>query len=109
MFRRIVVLPRGNDAAQPALQRAMLCAAPTSDIAVLDVVYDRELIVRKVAHIFEVPCCLLTDDTGENHCQHPQPPLVRRLRWRIRDRWSCFRLRLGSWIAGVDLDERDDW
>jgi hypothetical protein len=28
---------------------------------------------------------------------------------RKRPSWSRLRLRFGSWIAGVDLDERDEW
>ena len=40
MFERIVVLSHGDDPAQPALQRAALCAARTSRVVVLDVVHE---------------------------------------------------------------------
>jgi hypothetical protein len=55
---------------------------------------------------------MLTDTTGVNHCQHPPlvyPPVPwrRRLRWGIQSRWAALRYRLGSWIAGVDLDPED--
>lgn len=33
----------------------------------------------------------------------------RRLRWTIAERWANLRLRLGSRIAGIDLNERQDW
>lgn len=39
----------------------------------------------------------------------PKPaPLTRTQRWRRNIRWKIetARLRVGSWIAGVDLDER---
>lgn len=39
----------------------------------------------------------------------PKPaPLTRPQRWRRNFRWKieAARLRVGSWIAGVDLDER---
>ena len=68
--------------------------------------------VRKAAAYVPVSCCLLTDATGVNHCQHPappRPPWRRRLRWRIQNRWSALRMRAGSWVAGVDLDQdRED-
>ncbi len=70
-----------------------------------------EPIVFKMPGWLPVSCCVLTDSTGENHCTHappPRPKWHRRLRWRISDRWSSFRLRLGSWIAGRDLNE-EDW
>ncbi len=40
MFERIVVLPHGDDPAQPVLQRAALCAARSSRVVVLDVVHE---------------------------------------------------------------------
>jgi hypothetical protein len=67
-------------------------------------------IVRKASYYMPVSCCQLTDSTGVNHCEHPPPPPVpwrRRLRWRISDRWWALRLRLGSWVAGRDLDEEE--
>lgn len=41
----------------------------------------------------------------------PAPPSGRRVRFR---RWRAdvvyrWRMRVGSWVAGVDLDEEDDW
>ena len=40
MFRKIVVLAEGNDPAQPALERAVLCASSATKVAVLDVVHE---------------------------------------------------------------------
>jgi hypothetical protein len=67
---------------------------------------------RKLSAWVPTTCCAMTDATGENHCNHtppPRPPWHRRTRWAISSWWSRLRLRLGSWIAGVDLDERDEW
>lgn len=68
--------------------------------------------VHKYAAFVPVSCCLLTDTTGINHCQHPLPPPPsrwQRLRWRTRERWHHLRMHIGSWIAGVDLHPEDDW
>jgi hypothetical protein len=67
---------------------------------------------QKLTAYLPVSCCMLTDTTGVNHCQHPPlvyPPVPwrRRLRWGIQSRWAALRYRLGSWIAGVDLDPED--
>ena len=37
----------------------------------------------------------------------PAPPLSRwlRARWRLSEQWWQVRRRVGSWIAGVDLDD----
>lgn len=70
-----------------------------------------ELNVRRLGAFVPVSCCVMTDTTGQNHCNHPLPPRPawhRRLRWRVRGWISRQRMRLGSWIAGVDLD-REDW
>lgn len=67
-------------------------------------------VVKMSAHI-PVSCCHLTDATGENHCEHPPPPPIpwrRQLRWRVQSWWSGRRMRLGSWVAGVDLDRDYD-
>lgn len=66
--------------------------------------------VNKLSTYMPVSCCVMTDTTGVNHCEHPPPPPVprlTRLRWRLRDRWSTFRMQLGSRVAGVDLDRED--
>lgn len=55
-------------------------------------------------------CCMLTETSGTNHCQHPPPPRIpwpRRAGWRMSGWWRRGRIRVGSWIAGVDLD-RDE-
>lgn len=41
----------------------------------------------------------------------PKPELSRlqRARWRLEARIDRWRLRLGSWIAGTDLDQQEDW
>jgi hypothetical protein len=67
-------------------------------------------IVHKASTYMPVSCCQMTDSTGVNHCKHPPPPPIpwrTRLRWRIRSRWDGLRLRLGSWVAGRDLDEEE--
>ena len=82
--------------------------------AVLDaVVTEGPLLVQKAGGYMPVSCCVLTDATGENHCDHepyvyPKPPIHRRVKWWVQSRWSSTRMRLGSWIAGTNLDERDD-
>ena len=70
-----------------------------------------ELVARKATTYLPVSCCVLTDTTGVNHCDHPQPPpppWARRLRWRLAERWRTLRRRLGSWVAGVNLDRECD-
>jgi hypothetical protein len=72
---------------------------------------DPEIAVRKLRAFMHVTCCEMTDSTGVNHCEHPpppRPPLHRRLHWRISSWWAGLRMRVGSWIAGVDLDREDD-
>jgi hypothetical protein len=42
--------------------------------------------VRKIGWTLPVSCCVMTDATGINHCQHPPPkPLTRRQ--RVRYAW----------------------
>lgn len=68
--------------------------------------------VRKLTAFMPVSCCVITDATGKNHCEHPPPPPLpwhTRARWRLRSWWSGLRMRVGSWVAGVDLDDRDEW
>lgn len=36
-------------------------------------------------------------------------PWRSRLRWRISERRERVGRKVGGWIAGVDLTERDDW
>jgi hypothetical protein len=72
---------------------------------------ERPLTVRYVSGYTNVSCCLLTDATGVMHCTHPAPPRpswAKRTHWAIRSRWASLRLRVGSWVAGVDLGDRDD-
>lgn len=54
---------------------------------------------------------LLTEDEARAQGWTPPPPIPRwtRMRWRLHAARDRARLRIGSWIAGVDLDERDDW
>jgi universal stress protein E len=40
MFRKILVLVHGNDAGQPAVQRAALCASGITELALLDVIHE---------------------------------------------------------------------
>lgn len=67
--------------------------------------------VKKMTALMPVSCCALTDATGENHCDHPAPlppPRLTRLRWRISSWWSSLRMKVGSWVAGVDLEDSYD-
>lgn len=67
--------------------------------------------IQKAQGWIPVSCCLMTDATGENHCDHPAPPPPPwrlRAKWRIQSWWSSLRMRVGSWVAGVDLGERED-
>lgn len=83
-------------------------ASPPPEIIVSPEV---ELKVRQFRAWMPTTCCAITAATGENHCDHsapPRPSWHRRLRWRLQSKWSALRMRLGSWVAGVDLDEWDD-
>ena len=40
MFEKILVLARGAASDQPALQRALLCASPRTQLVILDVVHE---------------------------------------------------------------------
>jgi hypothetical protein len=68
--------------------------------------------VKKLSVFVPVSCCLLTDTTGEQHCEHEPyapPPDTRswHVRWRAEVKlwvWAR-RLKLGMKIAGlVDTD-----
>jgi hypothetical protein len=72
---------------------------------------ESEITAWRAVAWMQVTCCLLTDTTGENHCDHPPPPPVprlRQLRWRLSSTWADLRLRVGMWIAGVPLERLDD-
>lgn len=82
---------------------------PASEIVVTEPI---ALQVQQFRAFVPVSCCVMTDTTGDNHCDHPLPPRPawhRRLRWRMRWWISRQRMWAGSWIAGVDLDREDDW
>jgi hypothetical protein len=57
--------------------------------------------VRKLSAFVPVSCCVLTDATGENHCEHP-PLVVKPLpwTWRARERWWDLREWLARRVAG---------
>ena len=65
--------------------------------------------VRKLAQYVEVPCCLLTDESGVDHCEHV-PRVYPPLPWtfRARERWHDLRERVGRWIAGDRWPEEDE-
>lgn len=72
--------------------------------------YDRTpLTVRKIAHLMDVPEGLLMD---EGVIPDTRPPV--HISWRSRMSWRFsawrerVRRRVGGWIAGVDLSDRDD-
>lgn len=59
------------------------------------------LTARKLGMYLPVTCCMLTDSTGENHCQHPLPELKPRpWTWRLYDWWWDLRERAGRRVAG---------
>lgn len=66
--------------------------------------------IRKLAAYVPVSCCVLTDTTGENHCEHP-PPVVKPLpwTWRARERWWDWRERVARWIAGDRWPPEEEW
>lgn len=59
------------------------------------------LTVQKLGHYMPVTCCMLTDATGEDHCEH-LPKVYPPLPWtfRVRERWAGLRERVARWIAG---------
>jgi hypothetical protein len=54
---------------------------------------------------------VMSEEEARAHGWTPAPPLPRRV--RLRWRWQAWRertgRRIGSWIAGVDLRESDDY
>ncbi len=60
--------------------------------------------VKKYAQFVQVSCCVMTDATGVNHCQHPTPPPFKpSLRVRALYYWYRMRWNVGLWIGGPDL------
>jgi hypothetical protein len=68
------------------------------------------LTVTKFGHVMPVSEEILMNE-GLIPDTRPPVPLSRRLRfrWWWRARVDGARLRVGSWVAGVDLSERDDY
>lgn len=62
--------------------------------------------IRKLSYHIPVSCCMLTDSTGENHCEHPPREVVRapwtwrRARNRALEYWWDARERMARAIAG---------
>lgn len=78
-------------------------ATPGMDSVALD--------VRKYGTAMPVSDGLLMDEGLIPDTRPPLPPESRRVRFR---RWRRevvyrWRVRAGSWVAGVDLDEENDW
>jgi hypothetical protein len=65
---------------------------------------DREIHVTKAVSFVS-----LSDELAMEYGLIPDtsPPVVLPLRWRIRIRINALRMRLGSWVAGVDLRDED--
>lgn len=65
--------------------------------------------VMKLSAYTSVTCCLLTDETGIDHCEHP-PRLVKPLpwTWRARQRWWDVRVAVARWIAGSEWPRDED-
>jgi hypothetical protein len=68
---------------------------------------DDDFNVIKVSSSMRPSCCQVSEFTGEVYCSHPlpRPPWYRRLLWACCSCWYSSRMRVGSWIAGVDLDD----
>jgi hypothetical protein len=69
------------------------------------------LAVTKWGQQIPVSCCQLTAHTGVNHCTHPPAPPIpwrKRAQWRAWEQWHRLRRRVGSWIAGVDIEELEN-
>lgn len=67
---------------------------------------------RKIESHVPISCCLLTDSTGRNHCDHPPyefkpQPWRTRLRWNVERIFTKTRARIGFAIAGYD--PRDEY
>lgn len=68
--------------------------------------------VRVVKHAAYVPVSdeLLMDAGVIPDTRPPvRIPWHRRLRWRWQEWRERFGRKVGGWIAGVDLSERDEW
>ena len=65
--------------------------------------------VRKHTMLVHIPEELLMDEGLIPDTRPPvHIPWRRRIRWAAQDRIHRARLRVGSWIAGKDLDRWDD-
>lgn len=72
-----------------------------------------EFRVHKYVAYVPVSCCLMTDSSGIDYCDHP-PIVYPRAPWYVRAGWlvrrvvSRTRYRIGVWVAGVELLDGDD-
>jgi hypothetical protein len=76
-----------------------------------DMLRDREISVTKLGGYMLMPDEMAMD---EGLITDTRPPVARHapgypLRWRIREAVTSARLRLGRWIAGVELADEEDW
>ncbi len=65
--------------------------------------------IRKLTAYVPVSCCVLTDSTGVNHCEHA-PVVVKPLpwTWRARERWWDLRERATRRLAGHRWPDEED-
>ncbi len=71
---------------------------------------DPEFVVTKYAHLIPVDEDTLIDaglSDGPSKFPEFHPTRIMRLRWKMSQTVANIRLRLGSWIAGVDLEDRE--
>jgi hypothetical protein len=53
-----------------------------------------EVKVNKIGYYVPVSCCVMTDSTGVNYCEHPAPPPLsrrRRIRLNLQVWWATHR------------------
>jgi len=68
---------------------------------------DPEITVTKYAMMINVSEDMLIDaglSDGPSHFPEFHPSWISKIRWNLSQKVARLRLRLGSWIAGVDLD-----
>lgn len=68
---------------------------------------DPEITVTKYAMLINVSEDMLIDaglSDGPSRFPEFHPSRISKIRWKLSQKVASIRLRLGSWIAGVDLD-----
>lgn len=69
-----------------------------------------EITVTKYTHLVQVNDDMLIDaglSDGPSRVPEYHPSWISRARWNLSLKVASIRLRLGSWVAGVDLEDRE--